>query len=97
MSISNNNLRINHDLTNEYFYIKVKGGTAELRYERHGDAYLELVSTTVPSDSQDFGIGGLLVEKALKYAEREELKVKPSCIFAQKFVQEHSEYNYLLN
>lgn len=96
MSKTKNNLNIQHDLLSKIFYIKVKGGNAELHYDRHGDSYLDLRSTTVPEDSRGFGIASQLVESALAFAKEQQLKIKPTCEFVQGYLKKHPEYTDLV-
>lgn len=96
MSTTKKNLQIKHDLIGKIFFLKAKGGNAELHYERHGDSYLDLISTTVPAESRGFGIGTLLIEEALEFAAAQHLKVKPTCVFVNQYITKHSEYHYLL-
>lgn len=97
MSITKSHLKINHDILKELFYIKVKGGTAELRYRRQGDDYLEMYSTNVPEESREFGIASQLVEEALAYASSQKLKVKPTCPFVESYIRKHSEHHHFLS
>lgn len=96
MSTTRSHLHIQHDLLHNFLYVKVPGGKAELRYERHGDDYLDFISTHVPPESRNFGIAGQLMETGLAYAEGQQLKVKPSCEFAQAYLKEHPEYHHLI-
>ncbi|REE00517.1 GNAT family N-acetyltransferase [Marinoscillum furvescens] len=96
MSKIKNNLKIQHDILSKIFYIKVKGGNAELHYDRHGDSYLDLLSTTVPDDSQGFGIASQIVEAALAFAREQHLKVKPTCDFVESYIEKHPEHSDLV-
>ncbi len=96
METTKSNLQINHDLIGKLFYIKVKGGNAELHYKRHGDEVMEITSTTVPEESRQFGIGGSLLESAIAFAKEQQLAIKPTCSFAADYLKEHPEYHALL-
>lgn len=96
MSITKSNLRVQHDLLGKVIFIKVKSGNAELHYQRHGDQYIEVISTRVPREARGFGIGSALAEAAIDFAKEQDLKIKPSCEFMTIFFQKHNEYKSLL-
>jgi len=87
-----NNLDIKHDVDKHLFYVKVKGGNAELTYDRHSNEYLDYKETYVPTDSRKLGVGSALVKHALDFAKNRDLKVKPSCPFISDYIKEHEEY-----
>jgi len=87
-----NNLDIKHDVDKHLFYVKVKGGNAELNYERHGSEWLDYKETYVPSKSRNLGVASNLVDHALNFAKQRDLKVKPSCPFVKDYIEEHPEY-----
>jgi len=91
-----NNLAIKHDVDKHLFYIKVKGGNAELKYERHKNDFLDYQETYVPKESREMGVGSALVEHALDFAKYRDLLVKPSCPFIQDFINNHPEYKKLV-
>ncbi|MTI20046.1 N-acetyltransferase [Fulvivirga sp. RKSG066] len=86
------NLEIKHDVDKHLFFVKVKGGNAELKYERHSDQYLDFLGTYVPSESRDLGVGESLVEHALNFAKERGLKVKPTCSFVDSYIKENKQF-----
>ena len=86
-----NNINIKHDLSGQIFYAKVKGGTAELHYDKHGDDYLDFKSTSVPESSRNFGLASMIVQEGLDFVREQQLKVKPSCPFVQDYIAKHPE------
>ncbi|MEQ8469962.1 MAG: GNAT family N-acetyltransferase [Marinoscillum sp.] len=90
------NFQIKHDLSGKLFFLKVKGGNAELHYQRHGDEFIDLVSASVPKESEKFGLGEVLVETAIDFAEEQHLKIKSSCSFVDNFMHSHPEHKHLL-
>ncbi|MDX1628217.1 MAG: GNAT family N-acetyltransferase [Fulvivirga sp.] len=86
------NLDIKHDVDKHLFFVKVKGGNAELKYDRHKSDYLDFKETFVPSASRERGVGSALVKHALQFAKQSGLKVKPSCPFVADFIEDHPEY-----
>ncbi|MEQ9306763.1 MAG: GNAT family N-acetyltransferase [Marinoscillum sp.] len=90
------NLQIKHDLIGKLFFLKVKGGNAELHYKRHGDDFIDIVSTNVPKESEKFGLGTILVESAIDFAEEQHLRIKSSCEMVDQYIHKHPEYQHLL-
>lgn len=91
-----NNLNIMHDASKHIFYARVKGGIAELNYERHGDKYLDYKSTYVPRDSRGYGVASTMVLHALRFAMGGGLEVKPSCPFVESVIQKNPEFHHIL-
>ncbi|HCX23507.1 MAG: GNAT family N-acetyltransferase [Flammeovirgaceae bacterium] len=96
MTLTKRNLRIQHDLIGKVLYVKVRSGNAELHYKRHGDQFVEILSTMVPKESRGYGVGKALVMAMIAFAQEQQLKVSPQCNFAQDFFQKHPEYHHLL-
>ena len=92
MTLVKTNLNISHDAEHHLFYVKVKGGNAELSYEKHADDYLDLTHTYVPEASRGFGIVSTLAEFALNFATQNQYKVKPSCPFIRDFISKNPDY-----
>lgn len=86
------NLDIKHDVDKHLFYVKVKGGNAELKYDRHKDNYLVYKETVVPSESRHLGVGSALVEHALDFAKNRGLNVVPTCSFVASYINAHPQY-----
>ncbi len=95
MTLTSTNLNIEHDAEHHMFYIKVKGGSAELIYDKHADDYLDFKSTYVPEASRGFGIAGKLAEHALIFARQNQYKVKPTCPFIKDYIDKNPEYKAL--
>ncbi len=93
--LATTHLNISHDAENHLFFVKVKGGNAELAYEKHADDYLDLTHTYVPDASRGFGIASTLAEFALNFAAQNQYKVKPTCPFIQDFIQKNPDYQSL--
>ena len=76
-------MRIHHDTDAHRFTASVEGGTAVLRYEPVDDATVDFQSTWVPPEARKRGVGLLLVEHALDWAEQEGKAVIPTCWFVK--------------
>ncbi len=96
MSQSTTHLKVEHDAANHLFFIKVKGGNAEISYDKHADDYLDLTHTYVPGASRGFGIASDLTEQVLKFARENQYKIKPSCPFIKNYIDKNPEYKSLL-
>lgn len=70
------------------FETHVDGHLAELTYRRVGKR-LVLVHTSVPEELSGRGVGGHLVEAALRLAGAESLTVVPLCPFARSWLERH--------
>jgi hypothetical protein len=66
------------------------GETAELVYRRRADR-LVIVHTGVPAAIGGHGIGGQLIETAVRYAADQGLTVVPLCPFARDWLEHHPD------
>jgi uncharacterized protein len=82
--------RVVHEPEASRWVIPGDGETAELVYRRRGDR-LVLVHTGVPADMGGHGLGGRLVETAVRYAAAEGLTVVPLCPFARDWLERHPD------
>lgn len=84
-------MNIEHDLATHRFLAQTSSGTAVLSYAPAGPGVLELYSTYVPAPDRGHGIGGLLVEAALRYARENRMQVIPTCRFVARWIRDHPE------
>ncbi len=84
-------------MTRRLFYISFPDTSekAFLRYRVEG-ARMYLEATYTPPQHRGKGIGKLLVEAALKYAEENSLKIVPICSYAIYYFVKHPEKKSLL-
>jgi predicted GNAT family acetyltransferase len=78
------------------FEAVVDGETAVLDYQLDGDV-IAFTHTGVPPAIDNRGIGTALVRTALDYAEEHGLRVRPICVFVESFIEEHQEYQHLVD
>ena len=78
------------------FEAVVDGKTAVLDYQLDGDV-IAFTHTGVPPAIQDQGVGSELTRTALDYAETHGLRVRPLCAFVESFIEEHEEYQHLVD
>lgn len=81
---------VQHEPARHRFAASVEGGTAELAYERRGDA-VAFVHTFVPEAARGQDVGTALVEAGLAWARSEGLNVIPKCPFVRAYVDDHPE------
>jgi uncharacterized protein len=72
------------------FEISENGALAELIYRRRADR-LVLVHTEVPEALGGRGLGGQLVQAALRRADADHLTVVPLCPFARSWLERHPD------
>ena len=79
---------------NGAFYVEENGEwTAEMTYHRSGDNEITIDHTEVDRKYRGQGVGERLVAEAVRYARANNLKVNATCVFAQKVLDETSEYS----
>jgi uncharacterized protein len=82
------NTRIVDDTMNHRLLLTRDGHEGQLLYRRTGNRLI-LVHTEVPGELEGKGVGGLLVQAAVMWAERDGLTFVPWCPFALRWLQEH--------
>ncbi|VDP17844.1 unnamed protein product [Heligmosomoides polygyrus] len=59
-----------------------------MQYRELPNRVLDFEHTETPQDQQGKGIAKLLVKEGLKYAAENNYKVKPTCWYVNKYVEE---------
>jgi uncharacterized protein len=77
-----------HNDAHDRFELVDRDQRAELTYRTEGDR-LVLVSTQVPEEWRNQGIGGRLVQAAVTMARRDDLEVDPQCSFAAAWMEQN--------
>lgn len=90
------NLNVQHDINNKLFFAKVKGGMAQLTYERLGEKHLDFKETHVPEPSRGMGVAQHLVESALAYAKDRDITIKPTCPVVKSVIRKSDDYQHLV-
>jgi uncharacterized protein len=78
------------------FYIRLDGKEAYLTYDLKEGNIMDIKHTYVPKELRNQDIGAAIVKEALEYAEKNNLKVIPTCRFTAKFIKRNKEYTKLL-
>ena len=89
-------IAIEHEVDGHRFVARAPEGDAELRYRYARSGALVLVHTGVPPSLEGHGLGARLVRTALEFARDAGLRVKPLCPFAARYIEEHPEYQPLV-
>lgn len=79
------------------FYVE-KDGTwiAEMTYTREGTRTLVIDHTAVAKVLRGKGVGEAMVKTAVKFAEKNNLLIKPVCPFVKKVLEASEEYEDIL-
>ncbi|WKY00047.1 hypothetical protein Q1695_014719 [Nippostrongylus brasiliensis] len=82
-------LRVQHCKKSMEFFINFGGGSrAFLQYRELPNRVLDFEHTETPSDQQGKGVAKTLVKEGFKYAAENHYKVKPTCWYVAKYVDE---------
>ncbi len=79
------------------FFVE-KDGTwiAEMTYAREGTRTLVIDHTEIAKPLRGKGIGKAMVKAAVKFAEKNNLLIKPVCPFVKKVLESSEEYEDIL-
>ncbi len=90
MNINLDSLNVLHNESKNRFEIQINSHTAVLAYATQGKTIL-FTHTGVPPALEGRGIGSKLVKTGLEYARANNLKVKSTCWFVNKYIERHPE------
>ena len=82
---------IQNDIENNRFVARTASGEATLRYRRVDADRLDFMSTFVPEEARNAGLGERLVLHAVDWAEENGFRVIPTCPFVRHVLDEHPE------
>jgi hypothetical protein len=92
------NFIVNHSKDTHQFVVIVEGKVATLDYSVSADGkILDYYSTFVPKELRGRNIGQDIVKYALEYAKDNQLKIKPTCPFVKRMIDEHPEYQSIIS
>jgi uncharacterized protein len=86
------NFNIKHDGKYNKFFTEVSGKESNLTYERITDNIWDYKLMFVPKNLREQGIAGKVVEFALNFARKNNIRVKASCSFVNNFIETHAEF-----
>ncbi|RAK66170.1 GNAT family N-acetyltransferase [Hymenobacter edaphi] len=90
-------MHVEHQTEDQTFYLTSHGYEGELAYSRPAEGVVDFQHTYVDEHLRGQGAGEALAKAALDWARQEELRVRTSCPYMAKFVQQHAEYQELLD
>jgi uncharacterized protein len=96
MSASDASPEVRHEPDHSRFAVHLDDDVATARYQRSGDT-MTLTSTHVPEEAEGEGVGSALARSALDYARAEGLRVRPECDFMRSYIDQHHEYQDLVD
>ena len=64
---------------------------SRLTYKMRGSGLIDLIHTEVPKALEGRGLANRLAAAALDYAERQSLRVIPTCPFVATYIRRHPE------
>ncbi len=80
------------------FYVEDEDGDwiAEMTYYREGQRKIVIDHTEVDESLQGQGVGERMVEEAVRFAEDNNLLIKPICPFVKKILESDEKYEDVL-
>jgi predicted GNAT family acetyltransferase len=90
------NPTITHNQDEQAFYASQQGYEAELAYSRPANDVIDFTHTFVDEQLRGKGVGELLAKAGLGFARDQHLRIRTSCSFMRGFVDQHQEYQDLL-
>uniref|UniRef100_W6NWD5 Protein NATD1 n=1 Tax=Haemonchus contortus TaxID=6289 RepID=W6NWD5_HAECO len=84
-------LRVQHSRKAMEFFINLGNGSkALLQYRELPNRILEFHNTETPMEYQGKGIAKLLVKEGFKYAAENRYRIKPTCWYVLKYVEDEA-------
>lgn len=80
------------------FFVEGDDGdwVAEMTYYREGQRKIVIDHTEVDEDLQNQGLGKKMVEEAVKFAEKNNLLIKPVCPFVKEILESDEKYEDII-
>ncbi len=89
-------MEIKHDKDLQKFYFTESGKECYVKYMMDDSKALNILKVYVHPDLRNQGLAGKLAKTALDYAKENNLKVIPTCSYADYFIARNKEYADLL-
>jgi hypothetical protein len=83
---------ITHDIKNHKFFCIVDGLECFASYIVIDYKVLDFNHTFVPPQLRNKGIAAKIFDEVLKYLAENDIKIIPSCSYAEKYFSEHREF-----
>jgi len=88
-------IEVKVDLNQNKFIAIVEGHEAYIEFQLEGNI-LDLQHTFTPRELRGKGIAGKVAEFAFEYAEKNNMKIIPTCPFIPSFLEKNEQYKELL-
>ena len=89
-------MEIKHDKTLQKFYFIESGKECYVKYMMDDSKTLNILKVFVHPDLRNRGLAGKLAKASLNYAKENNLKVIPTCSYADYFINKNKDYKELL-
>lgn len=91
-------MELNFEFENNSYFAKDEDGKviAEVTFPKKSDTVIDLNHTFVDDSLRGQGVAGKLVRMVCEYASENDLKIKPTCSYAAKWLDSHEEYKALV-
>ena len=89
-------MEINHDIDRQKFYLEESGKESYVKYMMEDSHTINILKVFVHPELRNKGLAGKLAKAALDYAKENNLKVIPTCSYAEYFISKNKEYEDLL-
>jgi uncharacterized protein len=90
-------MEIKHDKELQKFYFIESGKECYAKYMMDDSKTINILKVYVHPDLRNQGFAGKLAKAALDYAKENNLKVIPTCSYADYFIAGNKEYKNLLD
>lgn len=87
---------VTHDSEKQKFFVIIENQEANLLYNTKENGVIDIYATYTPKKLQGRGIAKAIVEFALNYADKEHLKIIPSCSYVSAYISKNPKYSHLL-
>nr|AGM32870.1 N-acyltransferase superfamily protein [Coptotermes formosanus] len=92
-ALSTKTFVVKHDDVNHMFYIELDNDVAFIQYDKFNNI-LDYNETQVPPAFQRRGIAQILAKAAFDHVVKNDLKMKVTCPYLQKYLEEHALPEY---
>ncbi|WP_165903958.1 GNAT family N-acetyltransferase [Hymenobacter gummosus] len=90
-------MHVEHQSEDQTFYLTAHGYEGELAYSRPAGGVVDFQHTFVDEHLRGKGAAEALARAGLDWARAEGLRVRTGCPYMRKFVEQHQEYQELLD
>lgn len=92
-----NDMPLIHNEAAHRFEMHINGYVPFIEYSRAAHSLLIIAHTEVPTQLEGRGIGKIMIEKMLNYAEEQAWKIIPLCPFASAYIKRHPEWQRIVS